>query len=694
MHTPFRPLALVAALSSAFAPAAWAQSVETVTITATKRTQLLTDVPQTVQAISADKLAMEGAVNFSDVIQLVPGASQTFKASPGFEVLQVRGVSSGAVGDSLVGYYIDEIPFGMPNVQYIPPVNLFDLSRVEVLRGPQGTLYGQGSMGGAIRMITRKPELTTLSGEVRLGYGKVKSELNTSSQKADVMLNVPLSKDVAGVRITAGTSEEDGFIAETGKIKNDNMRVKGLFVVNPDVNVDTTLWSIKSRQKSYSYGQPTKPYLGTIDPTEPAGVDTDVNLGNVTVNWSTPIGDLVSATSYLDHQFNYKFSVRGLLNLFPGAGSWRSDNTVKTQAFTQEFRLSSKPGGSVDWIGGLIYQDSEIKTEQVQGWAAYKAFGLGPTVYTEGDAKLGSKSLGLFGEVSTPMLGGKLVPTLGVRFYKDQRDSSELRDAVASTVQRDYSSVNPRLNLAWKPTKGQLYFVNIAKGFRSGALQGQAAVTAATAAGLPAERLMPQDSLWSYEAGMKMEVAKSLAFEVAAYRIDWKDAQLASLLIGANNVTTSVVSGGNDVQGTGLDFGLTWATPLDGLTMQLAGNVNKTEFTKVPANVKAKVGDQIGGSPKSSGTVALTYRTQIASLGAYANVSYNVRGKQTENNTGLSSDAIRDLRARVGVNGKGWDASIYGLNLNDQRGVAAVLSAIVVNPIQPLKVGMDVNFKF
>ena len=691
MKTPFRPLALVAALTAAFAPAAWAQ-VETVTITATKRTQLQIDVPQTVQAISADKLALEGAANFSDVIQLVPGASQTFKASPGFEVLQVRGVSSGAVGDSLVGYYIDEIPFGLPNVQYIPPVNLFDLSRVEVLRGPQGTLYGQGSMGGAIRMITRKPELTTFAGELRLGYGSVKGGFNT--HKADVMLNVPLSKDVAGVRLTAGMSEEDGFIAETGKIKNDNVRLKGLFVVNPDVSVDTTLWAIQSRQASYAYGQPAKPYLGTIDPTEPAGVDTDVNLGNVTVNWSTPIGDLVSATSYMDHQFNYKFSVRGLLNLFPGAGSWRSDNTIKTSAFTQEVRLNSKPGSSFDWIAGVFFQDSKLKSEQVQGWAAYKAFGLGPTVYTEGTAKLGSKSVSLFGEVSTPMLGGQLVPTLGVRVYKDQRESSELRDAVASEVQRDYSSVNPRFNLAWKPAKGQLYFVNVAKGFRSGALQGQSAVTAATAAGLPAERLMPQDSLWSYEAGMKMEVAKSLAFEVAAYRIDWKDAQLTSLLIGANNVSTTIVSGGNDVQGTGLDFGLTWATPLNGLTLQVSGNVNQTEFTKVPANVKAKVGDQIGGSPKSSGTVALTYRTQVAGLGAYANVSYNMRGKQSESITGLSSDSIRDLRARVGLTGKTWDASIYGLNLNDQRGVAAVLSSIVVNPIQPLKVGVDVNFRF
>jgi iron complex outermembrane recepter protein len=691
MRTPFRPLTLVAALASAFVPAAWAQ-LDTVTITATKRTQLLVDVPQTVQAISADKLALEGAVNFSDVIQLVPGASQTFKASPGFEVLQVRGVSSGAVGDSLVGYYIDEIPFGLPNVQYIPPVNLFDLARVEVLRGPQGTLYGQSSMGGAIRMITRKPELTTLAGEVRLGYGSVSGGFG--SHKADLMVNLPLSKDVAGLRITAGTNEEDGFIAETGKIKNDNVRLKGLFVVNPDVSVDATLWNIKSRQKSYSYGQPTNPYLGTIDPTEPAGVDTDVNLGNVTVNWSTPIGDLVSATSYMDHQFIYKFSVRGLFNLFPGAGSWRSDNKLNTTALTQEIRLSSKPGGGFEWIAGLFYQDSEIKTSQQQGWAAYSAFGLGPTVYTEGTAQLSSKSLGLFGEVSTPLLAGKLVPTFGLRLYKDDRGASELRDGVASAVQRDYSSVNPRFNLAWKPAKGQLYFVNIAKGFRSGALQGQSAVTAATGAGLPAERLMPQDSLWSYEAGLKVEVARSLAFEVALYRLDWKDAQITSLLVGANNVTTTIVSGGNDIKGTGLDFGLTWATPLDGLTVQLSGNVNQTEFTKVPANIRAKVGDQISGSPKSSGTVALTYRTQLAGLGAYANLSYNTRGKQSETITGKSSDSIRDLRARVGVSGKNWDASIYGQNLNDQRGVAAVLSDLVVNPIQPRKVGLDVNFKF
>lgn len=396
----------------------------------------------------------------------------------------------------------------------------------------------------------------------------------------------------------------------------------------------------------------------------------------------------------MDHQFVYKFSVRGLLNLFAGAGSWRSDNKINTKAFTQELRLSSKPGGSVDWIGGLFYQDSEIKNIQEQGRAAVKAFGLGPTVYTEGNAKLGSKSLGLFGEVSAPLLGGKLVPTLGLRVYKDDREANELRDAVASTVQRDYSSVNSRFNLAWKPAKGQLYFVNIAKGFRSGALQGQSAVTAATAAGLPAERLMPQDSLWSYEAGMKMEVARSLAFELAVYRLDWKDAQLTSLLIGANNVTTTVVTGGNDIKGAGLDFGLTWATPLDGLTLQLAGNVNQTEFTKVPANIRAKVGDQIGGSPKSSGTVAATYRTQIGGLGAYANVSCNVRAKQSEAVTGNNSDAVRDVRARVGVNGKAWDASIYGQNLNNQQGVAAVLSSIVVNPIQPLKVGLDVNFKF
>jgi hypothetical protein len=261
---------------------------------------------------------------------------------------------------------------------------------------------------------------------------------------------------------------------------------------------------------------------------------------------------------------------------------------------------------------------------------------------------------------------------------------------------------------AYKPGKGQLYYANIAKGFRSGAQQSQASATVATAAGLQAQVLMPQDSLWSYEAGAKWDVARRVSVEVAAYRINWKDAQLTNLLIGTNGVPYTVVSGGYDVRGNGLDFGIVWVTPVGGLTVQLAGNVNQTEFQKVPAGFTVKVGDQIPGAPKSSAHASATYRMQLAGLDWFGNLSYGYRGAQTEMMTGASSDSLRDLRLRLGVGGKAWaarrgrqgvggkawDASVYGQNLSNQTGVAAVLNSAAVNPLQPRKVGVDLNLLF
>ena len=154
------------------------------------------------------------------------------------------------------------------------------------------------------------------------------------------------------------------------------------------------------------------------------------------------------------------------------------------------------------------------------------------------------------------------------------------------------------------------------------------------------------------------------------------------------------MTGGNDVEGTGVDFALTWAAPVKGLSFQLAGNTNDTKFTRLPPNQKLKVGDQIPGSPKESATLGMTYRTDVSGYKLSTNLSMNYRGIQSEMATGINSDVIQDLRMRVGLSTKTWDASIYGTNLNDQRGVAAVLNSLVVNPIQPRKIGLDLSIKF
>lgn len=694
MSTSFRRLVFVTAMAAVYGSANAQNDLEVVTITATKRTALLTDVPQSVQAIGNEKLTAEGVVTLSDISQIVPGVSQSFKASPGFEVLQVRGISSGSTGDSLVGYYIDEIPFGLPNTQFIPPVNVFDLSRVEILRGPQGTLYGQGSMGGAIRLITRSPDLNNFNGAINFGTAKTTDFGN--SRKVDLVLNLPVQKDVFGVRISAGTSTDDPYITNAGAGKNDNLRVKALANINQGLTIEGTIWNIRSRQDSYTYGQVGKPYISSIDTDQPRAVDTDMNVGNVTVNYDAGIGDLVSSTSMLNHKLSYKFSPLAVKGLFGGAlGDWRSDNLLTTTSATQELRLASKEGPGVGWLGGIFLQNAKIRNQQFQqGWAAAKAFGLGPSVYTEGDNELSDQSISLFGELSTKWMNGKLVPTIGARYYNDTRKSSGVTDGVAISGERSYTSFNPKFNLAFTPAKGELLYINVAKGFRAGATNSVYDANVAKSLGYPADSLMPQDSLLSYEVGGKWEIARKIAIELALYRVDWKDAQFSSILVGPNNVASTVVTGGNNVEGTGIDFALTWAAPIQGLSFQLAGNSNDTKFTRLPPNQQLKVGDQIPGSPKESATIGMAYRTDLWGYKANANFSMNYRGIQSEMATGLSSDVIQDLRMRVGFSSKVWDLSFYGTNLNDQRGVAAILNSLVVNPIQPRKLGVDFNVKF
>ena len=131
---------------------------EEIVVTAQKRAQNLSDVPAAIQAITGDTLERRGTRSLSQLVDFIPGASIVSKSAPGFETIQIRGISSGTVGDATVGYYIDDVVFSIPNLQLAPPSRLLDLERTEVLRGPQGTLYGNGAMGGLIRIITTTPD--------------------------------------------------------------------------------------------------------------------------------------------------------------------------------------------------------------------------------------------------------------------------------------------------------------------------------------------------------------------------------------------------------------------------------------------------------------------------------------------------------------------------------------------------------
>lgn len=246
-----------AALAGALATPAFAQEAVDeedsgdIVVTAQKREQLLSDVPAAIQAISGDVLERRGTRDINQLVEFIPGASVVSKAAPGFETIQIRGISSGTVGDATVGYYIDDIIFSIPNLQLAPPSRLLDLERTEILRGPQGTLYGNGAMGGLIRLVTAAPDTNEfdIKAQGELSF----TDDGGTNYAGDAAVNIPLAADVAGLRISGGYERLSGFAdGAEGENLNDvrSWNIRGKLLVRPTDNLDVTLgiWHIDNHQ--------------------------------------------------------------------------------------------------------------------------------------------------------------------------------------------------------------------------------------------------------------------------------------------------------------------------------------------------------------------------------------------------------------------------------------------------------------
>ena len=186
--------------------------VEEIVVSATKvGEQSLSDVPMAIQAFKGDALVKQGIREAKDLIELIPGASEQSEIGAGYKVFSFRGSGAGGpIGDGMIGYYLDDTPFGIPNFQAAPPIQYFDLEQVEVLRGPQGTLYGQGSMGGAIIYHTKNPDLSKFKVDSEVGGSKT-AEAGDMNYRLSAAVSMPLVTDKLAVRLSGGYDHRAGY---------------------------------------------------------------------------------------------------------------------------------------------------------------------------------------------------------------------------------------------------------------------------------------------------------------------------------------------------------------------------------------------------------------------------------------------------------------------------------------------------
>ena len=664
-----------------------AADVEEIVVTVQKREQNLAEVPLSVQAISAEDLAVAGAAKVSDLVTLIPGASVVSNSTPGFETIQIRGISSGTTGDGLVGYYVDETPFGIPNLQLTPPSRLLDVERVEVIRGPSGTLYGQGSMGGTIKLVTARPDSSEFSGRAEGEYSHTSG--GDSNYAFGAVLNVPILEDKLAARASGSFERLSGY-AETPefarKNANDfesvNARVSLLFTPTDEIDLGLSYWRIENDQ-DFSNGLTPGLPVPTIGGT--GGVrgftDVEADLYSFTAAWDMGFATLTSNSSYIQHELDF---------LAPLLTVLLNDSTFETDSFTQELRLTSPGDQPLQWIGGFFYRDATIHSDIDFTFSGF------PVIDVVGD--LDTKSWSLFGEISYDLFDGRLVPLVGLRYFEDDRGSEGIDRATG--LPRDvgparYKRWSPRFNLAFQATENGLIYFNAAKGFRSGVLQTPAQAAASIALGIPTSTQIAPDELWTYELGARWSLFDGrLLLEASYYHTNWEDIQLQF----ATAAIISLANGG-DADIDGADLGVLWR-PAPGLTLQVVANVNDADFARVVPALGAalptvNVGEPLPNVPNTTFMASADYELDLpwGELSARTHLSYALREDTIDAASGLRSGDIDDLTFRIGVGDERWNAELFVLNaLGDDDPVVRTGTALSI--LYPRRVGVKLGVNF
>jgi len=681
-----------------------AGELEEIVVTAQKKAQSIQEVPMSISAFSEADIELNDFSSIADYGTRVPNlafAATGESRSAAQLAIAIRGV----VGKGTTGFYIDEAPL----LASINPL-VMDLERIEVLRGPQGTLYGARSMGGTVRLITKEPGLSKSEGRLR---GQLSSTVDGGvNYRMDGAVNLPLVPDRFAVRVIAYGEKESGFIDRAASTwapvhfgvhrdvnGNDTYggQVSGLLSV---ADGDFTLlpkFSFENRRwdgRSWADTKPDNRVNQRLFDLNEKG-DSDWKLATLTARYKRPYGEFVSATSYFKRASNDTDDSSEMLNLIffgyglPGyAGDppplpFSLKASDDDRLFSQEVRFSSSFDGPVQFTAGGFYQDSRTKTVFPPS-----PFFVFPSIF---DMRLTEsvREVAAFGELTFD-LTRRLSLTAGARYFDNQVDFASVQGGLFGNPTpfsggQSESGVTPKFSLQYRLDEQRNLYVTAAQGFRIGGVNTVPA--SACAADLAALGLTDadvstykSDTLWSYEAGLHSSwLDRRLTFNVAAFLIDWKDMQ-QRVGLGTCGFFANLNAGA--ARNKGGEFDLRWAAT-DGLLVSLGAGYTDSEITDAGKFVATIVkGDPVQNAPRWTASAALDYDFRIASLPlfvhadfAYVDKSYNA------NNTApllRLRPAYNLTNVRGGAHLGRWDVSLFVENLTDEKANLADVSPMAI----------------
>ena len=676
-----------------------------VVVTATKRESTVQSTPISISAVGGSELKERGIVNFTALAQSTPGVSLKSEG-PGQTEVEMRGMTSSGGNSPTVGFYLDDVPMTAPagaqNGKVVIDPQIYDLNRIESLRGPQGTLYGSGSMGGTVKLITNQPKLNTSEGSVQV-YGTHASLV---------------WKPTPDLTITPSfyyqTDKQNG-ISAYDSVPGGQKRYQPFNVAEPN----TDMVAIYSLTANYSF----------------PGFD----VTSVTADWyrratqkQDGSEDFNNPNTGMTMASNYNLPNPGYYGP-TGSGVVYSYERDPMSQFSEELRATSKGSGKLQWVTGAFFS-SFISKWYLYGYSsnpsAFMDTGTGaPAVATtmwDVRSPTTVKQYALFGE-ATYAVTNKLKVTAGLRWYKYAYRFSEYFGGWGSAlgaatpsqsglITQNASGVNPKLNISYEFSKDLMAYATAARGFRPGGGNAPLPTTgpywsqvfsAYGYTGTKWPSTYQPDSVWSYEIGEKARFfQRRLIINASLYYENWKDIQLESLpgdwpmningkyahIFGGEIETQAILGAGFTLNLSGsyvnykLNAGPHW---------QITPATKLTDVAPVTADISLNYTHELNSKYTFRSRIDTNYVSRRYSL-AFP-FGYSLNGEYVP----VAAYSLTNLRAGV-ESADGWTVTAFVNNVFNKHAALedmlqeslpdAAFNRVITN--QPLTAGVDLNFKF
>jgi iron complex outermembrane recepter protein len=696
-------------------------------VTATKRAERLQDVPMAASVITGSQLMATHATTLQDVVNATPGL-QLIGDSPVTNELVIRGISVGAGINTSVATYVDEVPYTADGPFALgsssaPNFDTYDLARIEVLRGPQGTLYGANALGGLLKYVTNAPDPSGYSASFVTGVNSVDHSGQTGWETHG-MVNLPLGNDAA-LRIVGNDTYFPGYIDDPSrgaKDINDVRRdgVRASFLWEPTQDFSIRLSANYQKLTAGDFGTEDvsaatlQPIFGDLTQERdlPQPLSETNQIYNVTINWNLGFGSLVSSTSYSETKTTIQADETAEVGAFTPIFFGRSLGAAATvidpvQIFTQEVRLSSPNNQKWEWTAGLFFDHQSAADNQAVVPADLTTGQLlnNLSPLSTANAATTYREYAGFGDLTYHFTSAFEV-TAGGRFSSNNQTFHEVTGGLLTALTGGAEDLHTNssqsvftysVDAKYRFNPETMTYARIATGFVPGGPND-------AAPGVTVPATFRSSTTTNYEVGVKGSAAEGrFSYDFDVFDVEWQHIQLNQIVDNFQSVTNGGAARSDGVEG-GVGF-----IPVQGLTLSLNGAYTNARLTQnTPASFGGLAGDRLPLSPYFAGTAAISYERPLwTDVSGFAGLEWHYNGgRLSEFEMGLPRQELPaysmvDLHA--GLSFHHFTLTAYVKNVGDVQAISSVGQealplqgerALTASILPPRTIGLTLGAQF